>query len=67
MFIFSAMFLDDRAFQRRERPSRREVQPVDEGVNEADRIIRADVIVHRLRQQQELLALESANVSHPRF
>ena len=49
------------------KPRRREVQPVDEGVDEANRIVRADIIVHRLRQQQELAALESGNVSHARF
>jgi hypothetical protein len=49
------------------KPRRREVEPVDESVNEADRIVGVDVIVHRLRQQQELVTLESGNVAHARF
>jgi len=48
-------------------PRHRKVQPVDEGVNEPNRIVRVDVIVHRLRQQQELVTLESGNVAHARF
>ena len=48
-------------------PRARKVQPVDEGVDESNRIVGVDVIVHRLRQQQKLVALESGNVSHARF
>ena len=57
-----------RRLRRRPREPRcREVQPVDESVNEPDRVVAADVIVRRLRQQQELVARESGNVSHARF
>jgi hypothetical protein len=40
------------------------VQPIDEGVDEPHRIVRADIVVHRLRQQQKLVAFESGDVSH---
>ena len=48
-------------------PGCREIEPVDEGVDEPNRIVRDDIIIHRLRQQQKLRAFESRNVSHARF
>ena len=36
-------------------------------VNEPNRIVGVDVIVHRVRQEQQLIALESGKVSHARF
>ena len=46
---------------------RREIQLINKGVDEPHRIIGADIIVHRLRQQQKLRTFESKNVSHVRF
>ena len=43
-----------------------EVQLVDEGLDEADRVVRADVVVHRLRQEQELRAVMSREMRHGR-
>ena len=44
-----------------------EIEPIDEGVDEADRIVRADVIVDRFGQKQKLIAFETGNVRHARF
>jgi hypothetical protein len=33
--------------------------PLAEGINEPNQVVAADVIVHRLREQRELVALES--------
>ena len=44
-----------------------EIEPIDEGVDEADGIVRADVIVHRFRQKKKLVAFEPGNVRHARF
>ncbi len=44
-----------------------EIEAIDEGVNEADGIVRADVIVHRFGQKKELVAFEAGNVRHARF
>jgi hypothetical protein len=49
-----------------ETPSR-EVDPVDEHVDEPHRIVGLDVIVNRFRQQQKLVPSESGDVSHARF
>ena len=43
------------------------IEPIDEGVDEANRIVRANVIVHRFRQQQKLIAFEPGHVRHTRF
>ena len=43
-----------------------EIEPIDEGVDEADGIVRADVIVHRFGQKQKLVAFEARNVRHAR-
>ena len=48
-------------------PRCRKVKPIDEGVDEPHRIVRPDVIVDRLRQQQKLVPFESGDVSHARF
>jgi hypothetical protein len=45
----------------------REVDPVDEHVDEPHRIVGLNVIVNRLRQQQKLVPSESGDVSHARF
>jgi hypothetical protein len=47
-----------------QKPRRRKIQPIDEGVDEPHRIVRADIVVHRLRQQQKLVAFQSGDVSH---
>ena len=43
---------------------RRQVEPIDESVDEPHRIIGTDIIVHCLRQQQKLRSFESENVHH---
>jgi hypothetical protein len=43
-----------------------EVQLVDEGLDEADRVVRADLVVHRLRQEQEPQAVMSREMRHSR-
>jgi hypothetical protein len=48
-------------------PRRCEIEACDERVDEPNRIVGVDVIINRLRQQQELRALESGDVSHARF
>jgi hypothetical protein len=48
-------------------PGRREIEPVDEGVDEPNRIVGDDIIVDRLRQQQKLRTFKSLNVSHVRL
>ena len=50
-----------------QKPRRRKIQPFDEGVDEPHRIVPADIVVHRLRQQQKLVAFQSGDVSHARF
>ena len=47
-------------------PVRAKVEPVDESLNEPDRIIRPDTIIHRLGQQQELRAVRSRQMRHAR-
>ena len=48
-------------------PGRREVQPIDEGVDEPHRVVGADVIVHRFRQQQRLRSVVTGDVRHSRI
>src|SRR5271166_1312383 len=50
-----------------QKPRRRKIQPFDEGVDEPHRVVPADIVVHRLRQQQKLVAFQSGDVSHARF
>jgi hypothetical protein len=45
----------------------RQIKPVNEGVDKTHRIVGPDIIIHRLRQQQKLVARESRNVSPARF
>ena len=45
-------------------PRRPKVQLIDKGVDESHRIVRADIVVHRLRQQQHLRAMVTRNVRH---
>src|SRR5580658_10052831 len=44
-----------------------EIDPIDEGVDEPDGIIGADIVVDRFGQKKELRAFESGNVRHARF
>jgi hypothetical protein len=46
---------------------RRKVKLIDKGVNEPHRVVHADVIVDRLRQQQKLRTFVSGNVRHAPF
>ena len=48
-------------------PGRREIELVDEGVDEPNGIVGDDIIVDRLWQQQTLRTFESGNMSHVRF
>jgi hypothetical protein len=45
----------------------RQIKPGNEGVDKRRRIVGLDIIIHRLRQQQKLVALEAGDVSHARF
>jgi len=53
-------YVDERRGSRQDEPGRTKVEPVDEGLNEPDRIVRPDIIIHRLGQQQELRAVRSS-------
>jgi hypothetical protein len=52
---------------RRVRASRPQFKLVHERINEPNRIVGADIIFHRLRQQQNLRPIESRNVRHVQF
>src|SRR3954463_2300026 len=52
---------------RADKPKRREVQPVDKCLDEPHRIVSSDVIVNRLRQQEQLRTVVTGNVCHPGF
>jgi hypothetical protein len=45
---------------------RPEIQLVHEDLNEADRVVRAHIIVHRLGQEQKLRAVMSRKMCHDR-
>ena len=45
----------------------RKIEPINEGLDEPNRIVDLDVIVNRLRQQQKLVPSESGDVGHARF
>ena len=45
-------------------PGRTKLEPVDERLDELDRIIRPDIIIHRFGQQQELRAVRSNQMRH---
>jgi hypothetical protein len=44
-----------------------EIEAIDEGVDEADGVVGADVIIHRLGQKKELVAFKAGFVRHARF
>jgi hypothetical protein len=46
---------------------RRKIQPIDKGIDEAHLIIGVDIIVYRLRQQQNLRSVVARDVGHARF
>jgi hypothetical protein len=45
-------------------PGRAKVEPVDESLDEPDRVVRPDIIIHRLGQQQKLRAVRSRQMRH---
>src|SRR6516164_3694726 len=45
-------------------PRRREIQPVNKGVNEPHRVVRTDIVIHCLRQKQQLRAVVTSDVRH---
>ena len=45
----------------------RKIEPINEGLDEPNRIVDLDVIVNSLRQQQKLVPFESGDVGHARF
>jgi hypothetical protein len=47
-----------------QKPRRRKIEPINEGVDESNRIVDLDVIVNCLRQQQKLVPSESGDVIH---
>src|SRR5205807_8776343 len=44
-----------------------QIKPIDEGIDEADGVVDADVIVNRLGQKQELRTIEPGNVRHAKL
>ena len=44
-----------------------EIEAIDEDVNEADGVFRADVVIHRLEQKKQLVAFETGYVRHAEF
>ena len=48
-------------------PRRREVQPIYKGVNKPHRVVRADIVIHCLRQKQKLRAVVTSDVRHAGF
>jgi hypothetical protein len=49
------------------KPRCREIQPVNKGVNKPYRVIRTDIVIHCLRQKQQLRAVVTSDVRHARF
>src|SRR5260221_12947664 len=49
------------------KPGGGKVKPINKRINEPYRIVRGDVIVNRLRQQQHLTAVVTGNVRHAGF
>ena len=45
----------------------RKIEPINEGLDEPNRIVDLDIIVNRLRQQQKLVPSQSGDVSHAPF
>src|SRR3954463_1296500 len=52
---------------RADKPKRREIQPVDKGLDEPHRVVSSDVIVNRLRQQEQLRTVVTGKMSHTGF
>src|SRR3954463_16771573 len=52
---------------RADKPKRREVQPVDKCLDEPHRIVSSDVIVNRLRQEEQLRTVGTGKVCHAGF
>src|SRR3954462_9362882 len=52
---------------RADKPKRREVQPVDKCLDEPHRIVSSDVIVNRLRQEEQLRTVVTGKVCHAGF
>src|SRR3954447_20099724 len=52
---------------RADKPKRREVQPVDKGFDEPHRVVSSDIIVNRLRQQEQLRTIVTGKVCHAEF
>jgi len=48
-------------------PRRREIQTVNKGVNEPYRVVRTDIVIHCLRQKQQLRAVVTSDVRHADF
>jgi len=44
-----------------------EIEAIDDGIDEADGVVGADVVVHRFWQKKKLVAFEAGNVRHARF
>ena len=45
----------------------RKIQPIDKSIDEAHRIVRADIIVNRLRQEEQLGSVVAREVRHATF
>src|SRR3954470_11966684 len=52
---------------RADKPERREVQPVDKCLDEPHRVVSSDVIVNRLRQEEQLRTVVTGKMSHAGF
>src|SRR5215467_12024081 len=48
-------------------PRRREIQPIYKGVNKPHRVVRADIVIHGLRQKQKLRTVVTSDVRHAGF
>ena len=46
---------------------RRQVQPVNKGINEPHRVVRANIVIHCFRQKQQLRAVVTTDVRHAGF
>ena len=49
---------------RRDETHRGKIKTLDEGVDEADRVVAVHIIVDRFRKQKKLVARESRKMSH---
>ena len=48
-------------------PCRRKAEPINKGVDEPHRVLSVDIVVHRFRKQQRLVAVATQNVCHAEF